>query len=362
MKRFIVSGAVLACAVFAAQANIASAQPEEIAVDPDDTYVHEWTGASLPAEIFGMKRDVIVQYQERASNIGANYDNGRNTYLSVYIYRHGAGDASLWHDRARHMMVTRDQYAHFDPDKWDTTVFDPFGGTNPSAIMTIGEGNGGGFRSTGVVIFTAEDWMFKVRMSSASHSADELRMAMQNAILELAVSAPDRAEEAAYTMTDCGETLVFEPAEITRDRARVSELSVAAGIALITAADIERAVPIDRSIVYCREGRNRDTTTIYRPNESREAYLIAVQDAGVAIEVARIASLFPLDDGSDDSKPEYAAITSTSLEYRMDGPFQSLPDPQQAYDFGNSNPPFATVSRPLGDEGANVTITTDDSE
>ncbi|QYJ06038.1 hypothetical protein [Qipengyuania flava] len=352
-------GLSLACALAAAAVpQSASAQVPDMDFPADQDFVHEWTGITLPASIGALKRGPIKAFQERQSNIGSQYSDEGNTFLSVYLYRHGAGDASVWHDRARHAIVSRDAYADFDPDAWRTTYFAPGGSGPKSGIMTVGQSDGGTYRSTGVAIFTRGEWMMKIRMSSRRLDATALQGAMTTALNQLGMTAAGSGENAAYPIEQCADDITFSNAERITDPNRISELSAVGGINAATRDDLAAMMQGGSQARYCRQGDNREAYSLYRDRGTKDAYLVAWRDAGVAIVVSRVGDIVGLSSGNDGQHPEYAAILSSALEHKLGGPFDGLPSPQQAYEAAFGDSYFATATRPLGDEGSEVTVTT----
>lgn len=342
--------------VTTAVAPAAIAQPAEVEVAGDADYFHEWTGFALPPVLAGFDRDSIHEYQERASNMGAQYSRGRETFLTIYLFRHGGGDASVWHDRALHTLKTRDIYSDFDPSGWVTEFYIPTGSTETSGILTSGESKGD-IRATAVSIHTSGEWMVKLRMSSRTMGREAMVADMQEVLGQLAGAVQHAATAPGYLVESCPSDLEFRNSEAVTDQDRISELSVVAGMSVVTFPDAEGKLAPSPAPRYCRDGESRENYSIYRPNASETRYMIAMRDAGMAVEVTQVGRILDIfGDGKSDNR-EYAAILRTSLDLRLGGPFKTMPTPQQAYDAAFGKVHFSTVTRPLAEEGVRITVT-----
>jgi len=181
--------------LFVALALPASAEPQEVEIAAETDWKHQWTPMRFPASLGDFKRDRIYQFQERESDISANYLDPAGNLLSLYIYRPGLAEPAIWHDRALVSLGAND------------VMF----GSNESGALTVLTSKGA-FRSTGVAIYSSGDWLIKVRLSSRGLDPEGLETLLREVLLALP-EMPDYSEQKAYLIEPCLDTVEYTAAE-----------------------------------------------------------------------------------------------------------------------------------------------------
>lgn len=350
---------LVVCGLLAALALPASAQPEAIAVDPDSDWQHRWTPMRFPASIGEFGRDAIYQFQERESDISANYLDPAGNLLSIYIYRPGLAETPIWHDRALVSLGAND--VMFGSNESGAAIqgkrsasFAPAGSEIESGLLTVLTSKGA-FRSTGVAIYTSGDWLIKVRLSSRGLDPDGLEALLRKVLSALPEMA-DYSEQRAYLIEPCLSTVEYATAKRLKDD----------GVAADTLTPLLNGLlpnmqPAARdNIKYCRIGDGGVEGSIYRPEGTGERYIVAMGDSGTSIEVRPQLSLDEAVsaslEGSGES-PVFFVSYTTALKIRHFMPFRSLPSPAQATRAVFREPAISTITRPLGNENTELSVT-----
>lgn len=339
----------------------AIADPVELSVPADEAWQHQWTEMEFPVSIGEFNRNRIIQFEEREGNISANYygDDSR-TVLSIYIFRPGVPDPSIWHDRAVTAISTNQMLGSVNLNDRETHTFVPSGATTASGIMTVFKA-GGDFKSTAVALYRSEDWLVKVRMSSERLSRKKLTELLEVTLQSFSPLNDKKALE-AYRIESCSDDIVFSLAErVSPEDFEPMAIAIASGI-MATGAELDTD-PDEKPVRYCGQGPRSPRAAIYRPIGTNDQYLIAFGDAGFSVNVApssvltNIAS--ELKDASDTPKL-YEVSTADAALRKQFLPFTGLPSVNQAATTAFEERPVSSVKRPFGDEGTTITIFTDD--
>ncbi len=350
--------AILASLALAIMPSTLGAQPVEFELASDKDWEHQWTDMRFPAEFDDFSRLSIYQFQDRETDISANYQGPLGDVLSIYIYRPGLADASIWHDRA---LVALGGNASFqDPGVKGkrTATFTPTGGASESGIMTV-LATEGRFRSTSVALFSSGEWLVKLRLSSIRLEPEGMESRFREILQQLPKMEALSAQK-AYLIEPCLDEISystaerFEPAEQDALGANSPMLSLTAGLASM--AQQNEQAPAAQ---YCREGNGGREGSIYRTAGIRDNYLIAYGDSGTSVSVAPALSLDAVlasDDPEAAKRAHFLVVHKTAIEHRIFMPFKSLPQPNQASQAVFREAPIATLSRALGDEPAELQV------
>jgi len=202
--------------LFVALALPASAEPQEVEIAAETDWKHQWTPMRFPASLGDFKRDRIYQFQERESDISANYLDPAGNLLSLYIYRPGLAEPAIWHDRALVSLGAND--VMFGSNESGAGIqgkrsasFPPTGSKIESGLLTVLTSKGA-FRSTGVAIYSSGDWLIKVRLSSRGLDPEGLETLLREVLLALP-EMPDYSEQKAYLIEPCLDTVEYTAAE-----------------------------------------------------------------------------------------------------------------------------------------------------
>ena len=357
-------GAVLA---FAGASAPAGAQVEDILIAADEDWQHAWTGMTFPAQVGPYERRAVTKFEERDTNMGARYfaaDTG--TILSIYVYRPGHPDPSIWHDRAITALLLNSRMGPFDPESLSVSAFVPSGGGAPSGIRSVLDGKGD-YRSTGVALYRAGEWLIKLRLSSRMLSAEALDEELVR-ILEGLPPVEGISRTPAYRVPQCASEPTFVEAgriandEDSRMRAALSEgLLGGRTIAELRQDPREDGETALGASTYCSIGEKTDRHGIYMLSDGDGPYLIALGDAGFSIGIEPAQTLDAVRKANGESVGLYRVTTADGLQVKTFLPFTAMPTPDQAANVALNEAPIVATTRPLpGDEGSETTIYTDD--
>lgn len=351
---------ISAVAALSAYAGPLMAQPKPVEIAPDKDWEHTWTPMTFPARLGEFERSEVFQFQERESDISANYLDAAGSVLSLYIYRPGVSDASIWHDRALVSLGANDvMFGTEGVQGKRSASFKPAGHDIESGILTVLTSNGD-FRSTGVALYSHGNWLVKVRLSSRGLDPDGLEALLR----ELLTQLPDLdnyAAHPAYLIEACLDPMTYSNADRLRDDRTEAGLDSLMDV-MVDLKELREATGLDDApyAQYCREGDGGAEGSIYRPIGMQDRYLIAFGDSGTSASVNPAKTLEEVlkeEDGvSNADKAHFAVSHSTGTHIRYFMPFHSLPQPNQAVQVVFGEQPILTADRPLGEEALEVTL------
>lgn len=356
----LVLGAIFASAAVSLPAH---AQAEEIVIAPDKDWQHAWTAMTFPSRIDAYERRELTQFEDRETNMGARYFAANTgTMLSIYIYRPGQPEPSIWHDRAITALLYNTRMGPFDLDTLKVSTFVPSGGSAPSGIRSVLEG-AGDYRSTGTALYRAGDWLIKLRISSSRLPVEALDHELARILdglpaLEMISPTP------AYSVAPCGSAPSFSNAGRmeedgdSRMVAAVSEGLTGDGMLADVIQEVrngEKIAPELRN--FCSIGEKTDHYAIYLPSDSDDRYVMALGDAGFGISVQPANMLDLVRKANGESVGFYRVTTASGLEVQTFLPFTSMPTPDQAAQAAFNESPIIATTRPLpGDKGSESKI------
>ena len=340
-------------------ATVVAAEPATLEIGADKDFLHDWSAMRFSPTIGDFRRDRVIEFEERQTNLAGVYlDPETDNLLSIYIFRPLEPDVSIWFDRALYSIGVREDYFGDQAlERLALSGFVPRGGTAESGRYAVLATNGR-YKSTSLAIYRAGDWLIKLRLSSPSSSVPEL----EDLTLRTLAALPEMesiAPAPAYLIQPCKNTpawLEAAPLEHPKgDTALVTEASLlafgtAAGLPLPeNLAEFIEGSPAP-SQTFCRDGERQPQFNIYRPAGTTDRYIVALNDGGNSI------SVFPRPIFlSEDQRFVHRIHSGNSVSTTVFRPHEGLPD-LKALSKAIGQRPMARVKRPLGKEGAAVTI------
>lgn len=356
MLRSIKSGALVAAvSAFALFVSTpASAQLKEVSIAADKDWEHDWTAMKFPTRIGTFERTRILQFEERETNIAANYfEPATDTILTVYIYRPGNPIAPIWFDRALIAIgVFGKEYGTVDLDDLKIGSFVPNGGTVESGQMAVTKVNGR-MKSTAVALYQAGEWLVKLRISSEKLNVDEMETLTKETLAGLP-KLPNVSTHPAYFVTQCASLAEFGNGTVFEADGDAATLGLTSAMMLGNFASMATQNHSAEAAKYCREGERARPYNIFRTEEAGSGYVIALGDGGASVEVLPLADTSPAN-GAPAEKDLHAIRSSTGLNTEYYMIFKGLPNPSQVSGAYQSAP-IARTSRPLGDEEPEVEL------
>lgn len=321
----------------------AQSQPRSLTVTPTAAWGHAETGMILPPRVGGLVRSGIADNGQNEADVYATYiDREARMVALVYLYRTGAGDLPLWFDRTV-ATIMLPQTAATPPA---INGFTRPGASLASGLQATMTDNVSGMRSTAVAIAPlAPGWLIKIRMGSAQLEPAALGERLTAFVAALRWPAEAAGARAAVPVEPCPTPLRLREARIVR-----TEMADTLMDSIISTMEPEPGQVRGPPPVYCREPGATVERGVYRPGHSTSSYLIALNDAGLAIGVGDASGISQLLGQGNRRR---FSVTFYDRESASTYPsFDRLPPPEQAFRLVREGRPLSTSS------GNNTTITT----
>lgn len=272
-----------------------------IEVAPTAVYTHAPAGVTVPAALDGLPRAAAVNMGDTPFvDVGLEYSSpDRKEVTSVYVFRLAIGSPEVWFDRALFAVAVNKQLGTVRPAPIE--MFVAPGARVPNSLRDILAIEGGSMRSTAVAMVPVDGWMVTLRLSSATLDKDALRGRLERTIA--AITWPSFAKaRPTYPMTPCAEPLnITKPAQPAKAG---SDASMAAAMldALVASAAAKRPDESEgqaKPVRWCRDAFTTGGTGIYRRNEEKDNYILALGDGGIGMTVGpSLSSLLGKGDKS----------------------------------------------------------------
>lgn len=314
-----------------------------VVADVSAKWVHAWTGAELLPSLGGLDRTGIEDYGKDLVDIAASYrEASGDSWATIYLFRAGLVDASIWHDRILATVAQQTAYGKLDMEHGQSQFFTPRSGGELSGLRTVIPSSEG---STGVAIFPKDDWLVVIRFTSHTLDAAALDARLATLTDSLSLAASRRPVAPAYAMAPCTDAISGEQANLAKPE-MAEALMIAMMVELADEPDDKQET---KELPKLRPDRqfSRDTSStagygVYRPGGSVEHFIIAISDAGVTASVDRSEALEELGHGK-----RYALTLGTTTETLVFAPFTAMPTPEAVFAAINGAVPRASVRRPL---------------
>lgn len=331
-------------AIVAAMALVSAAQaaPNPISVDAAKDWRHDLTGTAFPPRIAAFSRHDIADFGNQQLDVMATYNQPETkTTATLYVYRAGLPDASIWHDRIVKVMGMG-RLGTADVPHLQTTLFTPAGQGANSGIRSVVPLAGKAYTASGVAVFPHEDWLLVVRMSSETGSAADLDRALAGFVEALHLSPARNPAPEAYGITPCPQPF---PEQAAARAARDMTGGLLAG-ALMQALDDGKGKPAKTAAPhYCSDPAAGVDYGSYRDGQDQARYLVAVGDGGNVVQVApdtMVALMDPKKSG------QYSMMLTTVAKRVSYVPFIAIPSPAQVMTVLQSERPISMTDRPIG--------------
>lgn len=343
---------VLLAAVSVAFGPPASAQPSNLQAKPGKSWKHKATAVKLPALLAGLQRENVSSYGGMETDISANYwSTDGATNITVFLYRNVSGNASLWFDRARSLILLQPA-KYVKPRSLGIRSITPRGQSRASGLLEI-FATESQYRSTGLILLPVNGFYAKIRASSKSLDAaglEQLLITAGNSI----DWASRRMEFASAPVQECASGLPQRgPARLATISSEDRMMSALIGGVVAQAAAMKAA---PSSTVYCRDpGPLQIPYGLYRAGGSNESYLMALLDSGRAVAVGSSDLVQILLELKQTPR---ISVTHIALEKTSTyGDFETLPLPDQALEMIDKTQPIS-VAATWGGKKRDLTINT----
>jgi len=253
----------------------ASAQ-QPLPVEPGTAWMHAHSGIAIPATLGELARMRATSFAEPQLDISQNFGSSDGQQqLTIYIFRNTNGSVPLWFAQAQRAISLREDLRN-PALAIPPVAFTPPGRAAGSGLKAVFAPTGvEGIRSTGVALFAVGDWYVKLRATSATLSASELSDWIETVLAGITLPRTAPAPPAAMQpIAGCDAPLTFAP------EATDSALAPAA-LTIGVQAPAARMKP-ER---WCLDSVVSGNRAVYRPDGTRDRYLLATGDNGKALAV-----------------------------------------------------------------------------
>jgi hypothetical protein len=316
---------------------------EDIPVDEGAGYRHERTDITFPSELGGMPRNWLRDFGADRYDVAAIYESAdKSTFLSVYVYRAGLPDTSLWFDRLVPIMAEREGSRPAADATLTPAPFTPTGSDTATGLaLAYDTAPEERYKATGALIFPHGPWLIKFRATSARLDAEAIAQLLKEVESSLYRPEPDYLSPAAYLVKPCATQLATGPAKALAPKLEnvVAFSAVMGGIAAST--DEEGAkVPLIASH-WCRDAPF-ESLGVYRPDEATDRYVLAIGDSGNVVQVGVALPQLPGMGRAEDALPLiFSEAERTTLLAILD----RAPTPAQAIEIANGAEALAISDR-----------------
>lgn len=328
MRRELTAYAAGLCVILSVTGVRAQQEPRRIEASQSEQWVHQQTGLALPPEAAAAGRAQIVDATDKELDIWAQYYHPKDEFVAtIYAYRSGIQDVPLWFDRAK-IAVENTYLADHAGGLPQPASFTPPGSTQRSALRIAYDlPPGGMLSSTALAVLPLGDWLAKVRISSDRLTAQELNSRMDAFIAALGWPKPEKEAREALALLPCEKPLTFKKAKAVQPN-KLQDIQDLA-FSRIGALGLGS---------FCRDRQEGAQWGLYKSQGSQEGYVLAIQDAGRAIGVARRAPIIIDTRG-------YLVHFFDVAEIAAYPAFNRLPSPEQVMETVQNLDPVLTMSR-----------------
>jgi len=346
MRWVVATGLMLTCA-----AAPAHAQSTPITADIAADWQHPLSGATFPVRLGPVRlgafaRESMEDYGTQQLDISGTYQQPQTrTTATLYVYRAGLPDASIWHDRIKAVIAA----GHSANSGIRSAV--PMAGPSTTTKTAT---------SSGVSVFPHDDWLVVVRMTSYTLSAADLDTALAGFTAAIPLPAPKASAPAAYVITPCTDPF---PAQAAKRAPRDMMTGVLAGVLMQMADNHELkpdpAKPAPAKVdtappPYCADPAGSANYGAYRAEGDKASYVVAMGDAGNAVQIAPDGMAAMLDK---KKAGQYSMTLSTVASRISYTPFAAIPTVAQVIDAIDHENPVASTDRPIGNaKSRNINI------
>jgi hypothetical protein len=309
-----------------AQANDPPPRPIELAAN--DAFTHEHSKVQLPPALTGLPRTEAMENEPGQLHTSFKYASpDRGEQYIVVIYRDVGGGLPVWFDRERRRA---------ESGKIGTATlhsardFVPPGRTNFSGLLATYALAGKGYRSTGVALVPAGEWLVTLLAASRTLEPPELHGRIKAALAEIVWPKMDPAP-AVVPIEPCTTALPLsgDAKPVAKDEEGHAQSVMGA---MIDAKLMEPLRRVTDPPKWCRDSLELENAGVYRAHEQKDGYFLAVSDSGRGIRVRRNpVSLSRKETGGKGSDPERYEVQVTQMSnISTSGLLDRLPPPAQA--------------------------------
>jgi hypothetical protein len=307
-----------------AQAQDPPARPIELSAQ--DAFTHEHSKVRLPPVLTGLPRIEASENEPDQLHTSIQYASpDRGEQYIVIIYRDVGGSLPVWFDRARRRAERGEigsATLHWAGE------FVPPGRTAASGLLATYGLTGGAYRSSGVALVPAGEWLITLWAASRTRSPAELDARIPAALAEIAWPKLDPAPP-AVPVAACTSALALsgdaKPLPNDESSFAVSMMSAMVRVRLLRL--LERAEPR-----WCRDSIELANAGVYRADEHKDGYFLAINDSGRGAYVGPNTVTLTGEKAANKKGPaeRYEVQVTQMSNVSTSGLLDRLPPPAQA--------------------------------
>lgn len=258
----------------------AAAQARDLTVPAGKGWKHAETGIVVTATILGMPRTSISDSTENERDVALQFDDaGQTTSLTYYIFHPAEPSVPIWFDRAQTQIQLRETYGGVTPATAEPVAFASPHANVPAALRQVYAPMKPPYRATGLAVLPVGEWLVAVRLSSVSLDPAALDAKLSEAIAALRwPDAPATADGSAVPIRACADTQTYKKAKLLKPNMMQALIGGSGALAANDKDAKERKNA--KPVIWCRNGEATAMYGVYRADEAKTAYILAIGDSG----------------------------------------------------------------------------------
>lgn len=303
---------------------------------------HAQTGLILMSDIAGLHRTELKDFGDSELDIIAQFDDpSHDTEATLYLFRPALDSVPIWFDRAVTTLSNHDIYGGVTPVAAPQAFARPGDSVADSLRETFVPAKSD-YKATALVVIPVNNWLVSVRISGKTIAPVALDELLTRFIAGLRFAAPVTAGPAAVPVAACVTHLAFKHAKL--EKPDMTDMILGAALATMTPDDVKKVGgTVSPPPVWCRDSTDGNDYAVYRQDDDRPDYTMALGDAG------RTISAWPSLDAQINNKTGFA-VSFHDLDKTLAYPgYGALPEPAQVFDMIKHQKPISA--------GADKTIT-----
>ncbi len=322
----------LAALLLAATCPVAVAGARPITLGANAPFVHDPSGLSVPAVLDGLARSGAEDFHPAPwLDVANQFQNAEGSeFVSVFIFRSVLGTPEIWFDRAQTAISGNERLNK--PAAVAAQTFAPPGATVPLGLRAVYPLRGLALQSTAVALVPLDGWLVVLRTTSSTLDEAGISARLDRIVGQVGWPGFARAR-AATPVAACEHPLkANKPAKVRGGDPMLSALL--GGSAAFASKNPDEG----RAGHWCRDATQIESAGLYRDEDGRQSYIIAMGDSGTGFSVEpSLASLV-----SGDGKGWTTTFVQLDHSY-MFPDFDRLPPPQQVIDLLRKGRPITEV-------------------
>lgn len=317
---------------------LARQEPAPIAARDGQAFKHKHSGFSFPPTLIGLSRTQGLEVVAPQLDLFFHYRaDDESEEISVYVYRMTSGSVPLWFDVSRSVVEARKETG--SKAAWGPpAAFTPPGQANGSALQLGWTITGSRLRSTTLTLIPMGEWLVKIRHSSMAHEVASLQRRTAEAVAALGWPKRIAAAPDAAAIVACTDTLVLsgEAKPVKQSGAGTLVEALLAQMAGNPTDRKKAANPMKEApLTWCADRMADSPVGLYRPQGTRDRYLLSLSDSGIAIRAEPSAASALL---ADTQQPAWSVTLLTAAKAYNFARRDRLPLPGQIDAILKENP------------------------